>query len=131
MQPLMRAVGLSDGPKDLKNCIEGAKDGSERFERVLGSKALDANIDKSVYLLAAKRKNLKKIRHELEKNPLIFKGQRVKEKMTEKWLGSTINTTGQKGSSISTINERKHRILTIINETRPEVSEADPQRTKI
>ena len=131
MQPLMRAVGLSDGPKDLKNCIEGAKDGSERFERVLGSKALDANIDKSVYLLAAKRKNLKKIREKLEKNPLIFKGQRVKEKMTEKWLGSTINTTGQKGSSISTINERKHRILTIINETRPEVSEADPKRTKI
>ena len=131
MQPLMRAVGLSDGPKDLKNCIEGAKDGSKRFERVLGSKTLDANIDKSVYLLAAKRKNLKKIREKLEKNPLIFKGQRVKEKMTEKWLGSTINTTGQKGSSISTINERKHRILTIINETRPEVSEADPQRTKI
>ena len=131
MQPLMRAVGLSDGPKDLKYCLEGAKDGSKRFERVLGSKALDANIDKSVYLLAAKRKNLKKIRHELEKNPLIFKGQRVKEKMTEKWLGSTINTTGQKGSSISTINERKHRILTIINETRPEVSEADPQRSKM
>ena len=79
----------------------------------MASKNLEVNIDKSVYLLACKRKNMKKIRAELSKNPLRYKGSNLKEK----WLGSVINVSGVKESSISTISERKYRIYNIINET--------------
>ena len=47
----------------------------------------------------------------------MYKDSTVKEKTTEKWLGSTINAAGLKESTMSTINERKFRIYNAINET--------------
>ena len=83
----------------------------------MGSKLLQVNIDKSTYLLAAKRKNLNRICNELLKDPLTYKNMPLTEKLTDKWLGSIINPSGVKESTVSTINERKGRINTIINET--------------
>ena len=87
------------------------------FEKIMSSKALEVNTDKSVYLLACKRKNLERIRSEILSAPLKYKGSNLKEKNTEKWLGSIINSAGIYESTTSTINERKFRIHNIINET--------------
>ena len=43
-------------------------------------------------------------------------GKIIKEKTTEKWLGSIVNAAGIKESCVSTINERKFRTLNAINE---------------
>ena len=97
--------------------MEGARDGCIRFEKLMASKALQVNIDKSVYLLACKKRNVEKIRTELSKSPLRYNKSELKEKLTEKWLGSIINVSGVRESALSTINERKYRIHNIINET--------------
>ena len=97
--------------------LEGARDGCRRFEAIMASKGLTINIDKSIYLLAGKRKNVDKIRAELSRHPLLYKGSILKEKTTEKWLGSQINPLGLKESTLSTLNERKARILNIIHES--------------
>ena len=104
-------------PLRLTTSVEGARDGCKRFEAILASKGLSANINKSIYLLAGKRKNLEKIRNELSRQPLLYKGSALKEKVTDKWLGSFINPLGIKESTMSTINERRSRILNIIYET--------------
>ena len=107
---------FQDDSLRLTTSLEGARDGCKRMEMVMGSKALDLNTDKSIYLLATKKKNLKRIRDEIERDPIIYSGTRIKEKTTEKWLGSIIDARGVKESTITTINERKLRIFTAINE---------------
>ena len=53
----------------LTTSVEGARDGCKRFEMMMKSKALQINPDKSVFLLAGKRSNLKRIREEILKEP--------------------------------------------------------------
>ena len=108
---------FQDDSLRLTTSLEGARDGCRRMELIMGSKALDINTDKSIYLLAANKKNMKRIRDEIEKTPIIYNGKKLKEKTTEKWLGSVIDARGVKESTITTINERKLRIFTAINET--------------
>ena len=101
----------------LTTSIEGARDGYKRFEKIMDSKRLDLNVDKSVFLLAGKRNNVERIQREIESDPLLYKGSKVKEKLSEKWLGDFINGAGVKESTLPTIRERKFRIMCIINET--------------
>ena len=108
---------FQDDSLRMTTTVEGARDGCVRFEKLMASKALQVNIDKSVYLLACKKRNVEKIRAELSKSPLRYNECDLKEKLTEKWLGSVINVSGVRESAISTISERKYRILNIINET--------------
>ena len=105
---------LQDDALRLTTTVEGARDGCMRFEKIMGSKALEVNTDKSVYLLSCKRKNLERIRAEIARTPLQYKGSKIKEKSTEKWLGSIINSSGTYESSISTISDGKFRIYNII-----------------
>ena len=98
---------FQDDSLRLTTTVEGARDGCRRFESIMDSKALDVNIDKSTYLLVGKKRNIERIRSELKKDPLTYKDSIVKEKTTEKWLGSMINASGVKESTLSTINERR------------------------
>ena len=81
------------------------------------SKALEVNISKSIFMLAGRKRNVEKIRQEIEKNPIKYNGTKMKEKLTEKWLGDIIDVKGNKESSLASINERKYRIFNSINET--------------
>ena len=108
---------LQDDALRLCTTVEGARYGVEKFQTIMDSKCLDLNPDKSVYLLAGRRKNLEKIREEIARDPFLYRGEKIKEKTAEKWLGSMINAAGIKESTISTLNERKFRILNSINET--------------
>ena len=47
---------LQDDALRLTTTVEGARDGCLRFEKIMASKALELNTDKSVYLLSCKRK---------------------------------------------------------------------------
>ena len=59
-----------DNALRLTTTVEGARDGVRRFEAIMGSKGLDLNINKSVYLLASMKKNMERIRGELLREPL-------------------------------------------------------------
>ena len=109
---------FQDDSMRLTTTVEGARDGCTRFEKIMDSKTLDVNIDKSVYLIVAKKSNVERIRAEITKRQLCYKGSVLKEKLTEKWLGQVINAAGIKESTMSTIQERKYRIHNIIHETK-------------
>ena len=114
---MMAPMLYQDDSLCLTTTTEGARDGCRRFENIMDSKALEVNTIKSAYLIIGKKKNVEKIRSEIAENPLYYKDSIIKEKSTEKWLGSIINSSGNKESTISTINERKFRIMNMINET--------------
>ena len=101
----------------LTTTVEGARDGCKRFEAVMGSKGLEVNILKSIYMISGKKKNIEKIRNELVNWPLLYKGAVLKEKYADKWLGSMLSPQGIKESTVATIKERTIRILNIIHET--------------
>ena len=75
---------LQDDSFRLTTSVEGAREGCERFESVIDSKALEANITKSIYLPAGKKKNFEMIRAGIAKEPLCYKELIVKEKRKEK-----------------------------------------------
>ena len=94
----------------LTTTVEGARDSSKRFEAVMGSKGLEVNILKSIYMISGKKKNIENIRNELANRPLLYKGSVLKEKNSDKWLGSMLSPKGTKESTVATIDERKIRI---------------------
>ena len=51
-----------DNAMRLTTTLEGAQDGSHRFQKVMESKMLDINVDKSIYLLIGKKKTVQLIR---------------------------------------------------------------------
>ena len=107
---------LQDDSLQLSTTIEGAREVCQIFEDIMDSKALEVNISKSTYLLMGKKKNIEMIRKEIAKDPLCYKQSIVKEKSSEKWLGTVINSAGIKESAFSTINERYFRVMNGIHE---------------
>ena len=116
-QVRMGCLQFQDDSLRMTTSIEGAQDGANRFKKLMESKALEVNITKSIYMLAGRKKNVEKIRQEIEKNPIKYNGINMKEKLTEKWLGDMIDGRGSKESTLASINERKYRIFNSINET--------------
>ena len=109
-------IQYQDDAIRLTGSVEGARDGIRRFEELMGSKCLNVNIDKSIYMLAGKKSNVERIREQLKEKPLCYDGTPLKEKQTEKWLGDVIHVCGPRESTLETIKERKVRILTAIHE---------------
>ena len=97
--------------------VDGAQDGVNRFQKLMGSKMLELNVSKSIYMVVGRKKNVSRIRKEIESKPILYNGTTLKEKETEKWLGDVLNVKGNKASTLSSINERTHRIYNIMNET--------------
>ena len=95
---------------------EGAQDNCNRFEQVMNNKLLEINLDKSVFVILGRKDVKSKIQKEINNLPLSFKGNMLQQKKNDKWLGDLIDTEGENSSVISTINERKLRIMTSIIE---------------
>ena len=64
---------FQDDSMKVSTTVEEAREGCKRFEAIMDSKALEIDIDKSVYLLAGTKKTVKKIRQEITKSPLLYK----------------------------------------------------------
>ena len=88
-----------------------------RFQNLMASKRLEVNMDKSAYILIGKKKTIERVREEIERKPIMYNNMKMKEKKKEKWLGDIIDAGGNKASTLSTIKERKTRIINAINET--------------
>ena len=90
--------------------VAGAQAGLDRMEQVIESKLLDLHIDKTCHLIFANKENRNRIKQEIDKNPLIYKGNKIEEKQSEKWLGDVQHNSGNSDSIKATIRERAGRI---------------------
>ena len=88
-----------DALRILKS-VEGAQDGVNRFQKLMGSKMLELNVSKSIYMIVGKKKNVSRIRNEIESKPILYNGKMLMEKETEKWLGDVLNVKGSKASTL-------------------------------
>ena len=80
----MGCLQFQDDSLRLTTSVEGAQDGANRFRKLMESKALEVNISKSIFMLAGRKKNVERVRKEIEKNPIKYNGVIIKEKMSEK-----------------------------------------------
>ena len=72
--------------------------------------------DKSSYLVCGKISQIRTIQDALTRNPLSIKGEEIKRKTKEKYLGEIISSFGVADSVKATINDRKGRIIASIYE---------------
>ena len=99
----------------LATSAKGAQFGNMIMESVMKRKLLNIN-DKSAYLLCGKPDRIKSIQDALKQNPLSIKGEPIKEKVKEKYLGEMISSYGVSHSVKTTIDDRKGRIIASIFE---------------
>ena len=81
-------------------------------------KQLSINVDKSSYIVCLNSSDSSNIKDDLLKNPLMYDGVALKEKICEKYLGDMIHGGGLSASVESTISERHGRIYTAILEVK-------------
>ena len=102
---------LSSSPKD-------AQAGNIFIEACMESKLLDLNVDKSCFIILGDKKMVQNTRKELSNCPLSLCGNPMKEKVSDKYLGDFIHTSGPSQSVECTISNRYGRTLLGILETR-------------
>ena len=71
----------------MTESVKAAQEGNIKMEYIVGSKGLDLNIDKSNFTLIGNKKARKKLRAEMEKEPLTLCGHPMKEVKQAKFLG--------------------------------------------
>jgi hypothetical protein len=74
------------------------------MEAVMKRKLLNIN-DKSSFLLCGKAKQIRSIQEQIEENPLSIKGESIKQKVKEKYLGDMISSLGTSSSEDMTIKD--------------------------
>ena len=99
----------------MTNSVTSAQLGNNIMESVMKRKLLNIN-DKSSYLLCGKPSKIKEIQEALSSSPLSVKGQIIKQKNKEKYLGEIISSFGVADSVKMTIDDRKGRTISSIFE---------------
>ena len=73
--------------------VRSAQNGNERIVNMLESKLLDLNVDKTNFLLMGNKTQCKKLKAQIEKNPLTINGHPMKEVVCLKYLGDSLCST--------------------------------------
>ena len=79
---------------------------------------MTANTDKTVYIIIGYKKETKKLRNDIDENPLTLSRVKLKEKVSEKYLGDQIHQDGLAMSVLSTLKYREGRTKASIIEAR-------------
>ena len=114
MQPLI----FQDDISRLNSSLENAQAGNIYVESCMESKLLDLNTDKSCYILMGSKKCVKMLESELSVTPLTLCGDKMKGKVSDKYLGDYIHSMGPSASVQCTISYRYGGIVSGILETR-------------
>ena len=99
----------------LASSAASAQYGNNMMEAVMKRKLLNIN-DKSSFLICGKARHISSIQEAIKINPLSIKGELIKQKHKEKYLGDIISSLGVSDSVDMTIKDRKGRILASIYE---------------
>ena len=104
-QDIFHPMMYQDDVFKISADIETAQTANEKMERVIESKLLTLNSDKSAFIVIGERRARKRILGRLEKNPLTLCGMRMKNSNAEKYLGSILSTN-MSSSVLETIKKR-------------------------
>ena len=99
----------------MTTSAKSAQLGNGIMESVMKRKLLNIN-DKSSYLLCGKQSQIQSIKEALSNSPLSIKGEVIKQKTKEKYLGEIISSLGVADSVKMTIDDRKGRTISSIFE---------------
>ena len=91
------------------------REGNNRMESMAESKLLDYNLDKSNLILIGSKKFRKKIKQELDINPVMFCGGIMKLSESDKYLGDYLGCSISE-SVFTTVQKRKGLTLRLISE---------------
>ena len=78
---------FQDDLNSVNKSVKSAQETNDKMEELMESKLLDLNLQKSCFLIVGNGKGRKKLQNEVEKNPLLLYGQRMKQATVEKYLG--------------------------------------------
>ena len=107
---------LQDDIGRLTTNRDAAQAGNEMINQCLETKLLDANTDKTVYIIMGDVKKVENIKTTIVSRPLNLGGTILKEKHHYKYLGDEIHKNGLSASISVTIKEREGRIISAIVE---------------
>ena len=68
-----------------------AQFGNERIEEMINMKVLEFNVEKSSYVIIGNKKERKKLKEQLNKQPLLLCGEPMKEVKSVKYLGDWVS----------------------------------------
>ena len=85
--------------------VEAAKDTLDRFEKLLESKLLDANVEKSGFVIVGGRKARQELQMKVDNDPLSFFGAKLRQFQAERYLGCWLSSTVAESVAI-TVNKR-------------------------
>ena len=114
LQPLI----FQDDISRVTSSLEDAQAGNILVEACMESKLLDLNTDKSCFVVLGSKEMVKHMDNDLINSPLTLCGNTMKRKVSEKYLGDYIHTSGPAASVHCTITNRYGRIMSGILETR-------------
>ena len=114
LQPLI----FQDDLSRLSSILEAAQAGNIYIKACIEPKLLDLNTDKSCFIILGDKKMVKNIQSEMLSSPLSLCGAPMKEKVSDKYLGDYIHTSGPRESVNCTVSNRFGRTLLGILETR-------------
>ena len=103
IQPLL----FQDDITRISTGIREAQAGNIKMERLMETKLLDFNLDKSGAIVFGSKKAKGKIECEMRQFPLTLCGKKMKLFEQEKYLGETISSEGLEASVWATIYRRK------------------------
>ena len=109
LQPLM----FQDDVVRLAGNIAKARAGNIKIRSVVKLKQLEMHPDKTGVIVFGDKK---KIKSEIEENPIMFNQFETKPKVKDKWLGEIFHEDGLSASVEATINERSGKIKASIRE---------------
>ena len=97
---------------------DDAQAGNDKINDCLESKLLDANTDKTIYILIGGETAVETIRRDIINHPLTLGDTILKEKSSYNYLGDVIHMDGVSKSALATIKQREGRIINAINEVK-------------
>ena len=115
---------------DVLNAAETIKDAqiaNNKMERIVESKLLDLNLDKSSYIIAGNGKEVRKLKQKLDQSPLVLCGSLMKSSLHERYLGCQLTGTVA-GSVAATVAGRLglasravYEIRTVVEDRRSDI----------
>ena len=102
--------------------LESVIDGNKRIEAMGESKILDFNLEKCCVVILGNKKFRRKIKNEMDANPIIFCGQPIRNLESEKYLGDYFGVSISESVYI-TVQKRKGMCERLIREIKVTVED--------
>ena len=119
----MNPMLFMDDINAVSNTIEGAQETNDKIEAMMESKLLDLHETKSKFIVIGKKKDVKKMKLDLETHPIKLYGNKMTEGKAEKYLGFYLAATAA-DSVTATIDKRNGLATKAIYEARAVVEDS-------